>query len=519
MRSPLKWLPVVAVLAASGCSKAPAGKEDAPPDVTMTVEAATVAQKTMHETVYLDGNFVFSPGDYARLSPATSGRLTSVLVKEGDHVQKGQLLAQIDMAVLGSQKSSAALGASSAAAQTSQAVASLQAAKSELSSQIKTAELTLESAILERNSNVDAAQTDLDKLKAGARPQEIAQAEQALRQARINRDHAKSDSDRDQMLLKEGYVSGQQAEASKAAYEVADSGLRQAQQQLELIKLGARQEDLKAAAIRLQAAKQLGDKKVEAARTALQQAKQGILAVRAKDAEVAAAKLTASQKSADAAAASGQVSFGEIRAPFSGTIVRRSLNPGDSADTTAPVLEETRDGSSIEFAGAASSSVASQLTLGMSAFGGEGIETIGTVRSIGVADVQSGLVPVRIHLTHPPEGASTGQFSRLRVVLKELKDALVVPVACVVTRDDKEYVYVVNGGKAALTEVTAGPTEAGNTAILKGLQKGQQVVVLGQHELSDGAKIEIAKPEAEEQKGTKSGEKPEVEPGKSGADK
>ena len=41
--------------------------------------------------------------------------------------------------------------------------------------------------------------------------------------------------------------------------------------------------------------------------------------------------------------------------------------------------------------------------------------------------------------------------------------------------------------------VKSGPTETGATAILDGLKSTDKVVLVGQHELSDGAKIDLEK--------------------------
>lgn len=489
----LSLVSVALILTGCGKPESPAEKAAEP---VLKVEAAVAQTQSVRELLPLDGSYVLSPGDFARLAPTASGKLAKVFVKEGDRVRKGQILARIDTTVLDAQRSSASIGAASAEAQARQSEATLKASSADFAATVKAAELNLQAAIAERDSNVAQAKVELDKLRAGARPQEISQAEQAVRQAKVNRDKARSDADRDKQLLAEGYVSGQQAEASQAAFEVAESALVQAQEQLALTKLGARTEDIHAAELRYSAAKSLGDKRVEAAKASLEQARQGRLMLDAKAREVEAARLGASQKGSDTAAAAALAANGEIRAPFDGTVVRRLLGPGDSADQTTPVLELARKGATVEFSGHVSASKAGLVAERMSVLNGADTNPTGTVRSVGIADAQSGQAPVRVVFTKFPEGVSAGAFGRLQVVLRTIPGAVTVPEGAIVTREDKHVVFVIEGGTAKMQEVEVGPAESGRIAVMKGLRSGQKVVLVGQHELSDGAKIEEAKGEA-----------------------
>ncbi len=493
MKRPLFALMLLAT-ALAGCGKSDKATEKADEPV-LTVESAVAEKHAVRELLPLDGSYTLAPGDFARLAPVAAGKLSKVYVKEGDKVKRGQLLATIDMTVLDAQKASASAAAAMADAQAKQSQASLKAASADYAANLKAAELNLKAVVSERDADVAQAKLELDKLRAGARPQEIGQAEQAVKQAQVNRDKALADARRDKKLLAEGYVSGQQAQASQAAYELAESALTQAKQQLELTKLGARKEDVQAAELRYRSAKDLGDKKVEAAKASLDQARQGRLSLEAKSREFDAARLGANQKNADALAANGLASNGEIRAPFDGQVVRRFLGSGDSADPTTPVFEIARNGATVEFTGRTSARNVSRLTEGMTVVTSDAKDATGVVRSVGVADSQSGQAPIRIVFHSAPTGASAGTFARLQIVLRTLSAAIAVPVAAVVTREEKHVVFVITDGVAKMREVEVGPTESGLVAIVKGLKAGEKVVLVGQHELSDGAKVEEAKPE------------------------
>ncbi len=493
-------LPLAFVLAACGSQQKSEESAKEAADTTVSVDMATVATATVHELLPVDGSYVLSTSDFARLAPQAAGRLQFVYVKEGDWVKKGQLLAKIDTSVLDAQRNSASAGSASAAAQAKQTQAALDAARSDYASGVKLAQLNLQATISEQTSNIDQAKVDLDKLKAGARPQEISQAEQAVRQAQVNRDKALADAQRDKKLLAEGYVSGQQADASQAAYDVAESALTQAKAQLDLTRQGARKEELKAAELRYQSAKDLGAKRIAAAKAALEQAQQGHFSVTSKQQEANAASLAAAGKRADSNAAASQAALGEVRAPFDGVVTKRLLGPGNSVDPTSAILEIAKRGAKVEFAGQVSPRNAASLHDGMTVFA-EGVDKqIGSIRSVGVADPQSGQVPVRIVFSQPPAGSASGLYTRVEVELKETRDATVVPDDAIVTREEKKVVFVVESGVAKMHEVETGASEHGKTAIEKGVKLGDKVVLVGQHELADGAKVEDAAAKKEEKK-------------------
>ena len=506
MNKTFAWFAVASLLF-FGCGKK-AEEAEKQPEPVITVEVAAATAQPIRELQPIDGTYVLSASDFAKLSPVTAGKLESVLVKEGDKVKKGQLLAKIDTRVLDAQRSSAAAGSAAARAQASQSESSLQAARADYAATVHAAELNLDAVMSEQTSNIRQAEIELDRLKAGSRPQEISQAQQAVRQAQVNRDKSLADAERDKKLLAEGYVSGQQADASKAAYDVAESALVQAKDQLQIIKLGARPEELRAANERLKSATELGHKRIEAARASLDQAKKSKLSLNAKVQEASAARLNALGKGSDALAAQGLAANGEIRAPFDGVIVRRLIGSGSSVDATTSVIEIARTGAKIEFAGQASPKNASNLMKGMSVLSEGAPEPTGTIRSVGIADPTTGQVPIRIIFQSPPAKISAGSFARVNVQIRRISQAIVVPEVAVLTRQDKQVVFVMESGVAKMYEVTVGPTESGMVCITKGIKLGDKVVLVGNHELSDGAKVDEAKKEDDKKDEKKDEKKP-----------
>ncbi len=503
-------VPALLLIALAGCKSppAPAGDDaEKAAETTISVEVATAAPRPMQQLLDLSGAFAPAQGTAARLTPAVPGRIAKILVREGDRVSAGQLLATIDQRVQTAQQSSAAASLAASEAQSAQSKIAYQSAVADQSNLVRSAEIGLEQAQLERESGIaqaalayEEAKADLDKLRAGARPQEISQAHEATVQARATRDRAVSEYRRNQELAPDGYVSKRQVEDAKTARDSAESALKAASANESLVKAGARPEEIRAqeahtAALKeaLASAHSIGDKRVATAKLAYQQAQQAILSVQAKLKDVESSAATARQRQADLASASATTALNEIRAPYDGVISRRNLNPGDFADTTSPLLEITALKAHQDFVASALPTQASQARVGMDVLVDfQSSQIHGRVISLSPADAQTGLATVRISCDKP---AFSGAYSTAHIVLHDYASVVTVPSKSVLDRDGKTIVYRVVDSVAKQTEVVAGPENDGFTAILSGVKQGDVVVQLGSYELADGSKVKVATPE------------------------
>jgi len=136
-----------------------------------------------------------------------SGRLEKLLVQEGDRVQKGDLVAEIDA-------------------------------------------VRYQAALDKALAELAAQQQVVRRLKAGSRPQEIARAEAEVRAWQAKVRDAEVTFKRLQRLLKKRATSQQQVDDAATACKAARESLEAARQTLELVKLGPRQEDIAAAEAR-----------------------------------------------------------------------------------------------------------------------------------------------------------------------------------------------------------------------------------------------------------------------------
>lgn len=301
---------------------------------------------------------------------------------------------------------------------------------------------------------LSVARAKLDDFKAGSRPEEIAQAEEAVKKLHEATAFAKTDMERIAILVGRGGLPGEAQEKARVTFVDLQSQLASAQQRLEMLKSGPTQ-----TAIRVQEAL-------------------------AREAE---AKLNYSK---------AKLAEGIVVAPLSGVVTKVHVRQGDLATLKSPLLEISDPSSLvIRFAvpeaesGANFSSLAIQVTF--DAYPNRTFRAK-AVRVYPEIDrrTRNRLVEARVlnQVNLVP-----GMFARIKVMLETISDALVVPSGSILTTPNGEkIVMTVKEGKAARVKVSTGIVQGDRTQIISGIQAGDQVIVFGQEGLKDGAPVKIA---------------------------
>ncbi|MBB1490156.1 MULTISPECIES: HlyD family secretion protein [unclassified Paracoccus (in: a-proteobacteria)] len=143
-------------------------------------------------------------GEYIQVAPLVTARVSEVVVRRGDRVAAGQLLAQ---------------------AETADASAAVDAAEARLKQ----------------------AESELADLTHGSRPEELAALEAALAAAQATAARAAQDAEREDRLQARGVSSASQSAALRAAADVARAGVAEAGARLEAARLPARADRIEAA--------------------------------------------------------------------------------------------------------------------------------------------------------------------------------------------------------------------------------------------------------------------------------
>jgi membrane fusion protein (multidrug efflux system) len=189
----------------------------------------------------------------------------------------------------------------------------------------------------------------------------------------------------------------------------------------------------------------------------------------------------------------------EIKAPFSGIVGIRTVSVGDYVKDGAELVN-LDDVSSVKVDFRVPEKFADRTARGqlievnVDALPGRVFTTkVDAIDPQVDASGRSSLLRGRIANTDGK--LKPGMFARVRLILSERPNALVVPEEAIVPQGDKVTVWKVVDGKVQRIEVTAGLRRAAKVEILSGLALGDTIVTAGQTRLAkNGAPVRIAQP-------------------------
>ncbi|MEE8209451.1 MAG: efflux RND transporter periplasmic adaptor subunit, partial [bacterium] len=105
-------------------------------------------------------------------------------------------------------------------------------------------------------------------------------------------------------------------------------------------------------------------------------------------------------------------------------------------------------------------------------------------------DARTSTLPVRLEFPNPNGLLRPGQFTRLRAVLEERKDALLVPQRAVREGMAGQSVFVVDAdNRVEMRRVVTGPRHGSRWVIEQGLKHGEQVIVEGMQKVRPGIQV------------------------------
>jgi multidrug efflux system membrane fusion protein len=105
-------------------------------------------------------------------------------------------------------------------------------------------------------------------------------------------------------------------------------------------------------------------------------------------------------------------------------------------------------------------------------------------------DVQTGTVKAKARFANAKVALFPSQFVNVRLELRTIKDAIMVPVTALRHGATGDFVYVLKADKTvSMRSVTRGQATVDKIQIASGLQAGEQVITEGADRLKDGAKV------------------------------
>jgi multidrug efflux pump subunit AcrA (membrane-fusion protein) len=321
----------------------------------------------------------------------------------------------------------------------------------------------LESSDLSAQRNEAAAalgeaRASARSVETGTIPQNNAQDQKALRDARAAVDNARRTYERRQALYQQGGISKKDLEASQLDLTRAENDLRLAEATVNLRTSSLNPNDRAQAAARVNQAEQhLG--------------------------------------TLDA-----QLSYATVRAPISGVVIEQTLYEGSFASAGSPLVT-IADTTQVIVKAPFSDTVAAQLKMGDAANvlptdqSGEQMSGQVTLISRSV-DLTSRTVEVWVTLGNGAGRLRVNGAAQVTIATNAKTDTVVIPSAAVTleaSNAEEGTVMVVDDASIAHEQkVTVGIREGDKTEITSGLQGGETIVVEGNYSLPDGTKVEVA---------------------------
>ncbi|MBS1701328.1 MAG: efflux RND transporter periplasmic adaptor subunit [Armatimonadetes bacterium] len=336
----------ILALAVVGCGK----REQAAPEVPLTVSRGDVSI-TIIETGTVEAVKT------VEAKPQVTGRIAKLYVDEGSVVKVGDLLAVIDpkptQLQLDSNKAQL-MGAQSQVDRASIEIAQrkktakasveeAQARVAQLELELKTSPTLLQADIAQAQANLEASIQDRDRLVKNSQPTQLATAKSNLDQADQNLKNAEIDYNRQQDLLKQGYVAAKVVESAKLTLDNARSRYLEAKVAYDRTDAGFAADLARA------------EETIKANRAALKRAQANLYTLKTKQQDLATAKAqlesaqagladpallekgklqneaTVMQLQSSLAETERLMRETEVRSPIAGIVTKRLLQEGENA--------------------------------------------------------------------------------------------------------------------------------------------------------------------------------------------
>lgn len=193
--------------------------------------------------------------------------------------------------------------------------------------------------------------------------------------------------------------------------------------------------------------------------------------------------------------------YSTIRAPIAGVVTSRNIKPGQTLSTNQKAFDIADTSELVAYlqipqGELAKISAGDKAMISVDALPDvpfySNIKRIsptidksnGTFRATAVIDNAIGLL-------------APGMFGRFTVAYEKHEQALTIPLQAVVEEDDERFVYVVKNDEVERRRVELGIEYRNDVEILDGIGANEQVVVVGQSSLRDGARVLAQAPAAD----------------------
>ena len=186
----------------------------------------------------------------------------------------------------------------------------------------------------------------------------------------------------------------------------------------------------------------------------------------------------------------------EIRAPFSGKLGLKNVSPGGYI-TPSTILTTISQVNTLKIQFNIPERYGAKLkpgqTVTFNVDGSSRTYVASIIASEISIDEDTRSLAVRALVKQPDASLIPGVFAEVKIVLGKNEEALMVPNNAIIPLGRKKQLYLYQGGKAMVQEVTTGVRDSTNIQILTGIKVGDTVITSAVLFLRPGLEVTIAK--------------------------
>jgi len=310
-----------------------------------------------------------------------------------------------------------------------------------------------EAQLQEARAALDVLRARWTQMETGARPEELAQAEQLVRQTKACWETRLDDYKRLKSLKERDFISQQRLAEVMLQVTVSEAEWESAKEKLTLLRKGARQED----------------------RDAL------LAQIRQAEAAVRLARMHLKNTT--------------IRAPIGGIISKRYLDRGASVSANTPLvmivaMDRVKVVVQVVENEIAKLKTGATADINVDAYSEEVFQ--GAVARISpTVDPESRTADVEIQVDNRDHRLKPGMFARVSLLVQKRDGALLLSRDSLLRESGPTRVFVHDSGRALLREVRLGLEGEQYVEVMGGLREGDEVIVAGQYELRDRMPVKV----------------------------
>lgn len=315
--------------------------------------------------------------------------------------------------------------------------------------------VTLEAAeyqeqITQAQAAIAGAQAKLRDTKAGTRSQQLTQLASTVEQAQAALQVSQANYNRMKALFDSGALSQAELEKASLDLEKARTGLQQAQASYDLAKEGPTADT------------------------------------------IAALQAEVSRLNSNLDLAKTNYANTLIKAPISGIVAKRNVDPGEMAAAGSPLLvlvkmNEVKVEANVPQDQINEVKVGANVDVKVDSLGGKVWK--GTVEFVSpISDANSSSFPIKVKVGNPDGLLRAGMVAEVMLQGKA-EQGTKVPSSSVVEKDGKHYIYKVDKDVVHQVEVTVSNASGEWTTVTNGVNDNDQIVLNPTDKLSEGSKV------------------------------